>query len=176
MGNVLQELLREVVRYKENRLKGKGTAGRSGGGSSTQGAGQPAEDLARLEDIGFRRVGNWQLVLGKPVRQLESEARKQDVLYAFVSRRQVLYVGKTTQALDKRMYGYQKPGAGQRTNLAVNAKIAETLATRSVDIFALADTGSQRRGSFVISLTASLEDAIIRELSPPWNKMGVKPR
>ena len=98
------------------------------------------------------------------------------MLYAFVSRRQVLYVGKTTQALDKRMYGYQKPGAGQRTNLAVNAKIAETLATRSVDIFALADTGSQRRGSFVISLTASLEDAIIRELSPPWNKMGVKPR
>jgi hypothetical protein len=32
------------------------------------------------------------------------------VLYAFVSSGKVLYVGKTTMPLGKRMYGYQRPG------------------------------------------------------------------
>ena len=45
---------------------------------------------------------------------------ERDVLYAFVSSGRVLYVGKTTMPLGKRMYGYQRPGpVSVQTSLAM---------------------------------------------------------
>ena len=42
------------------------------------------------------------------------------MLYAFVSSGKVLYVGKTTMPLGKRMYGYQRPGpVSVQTSLAM---------------------------------------------------------
>ena len=131
------------------------------------------DSLSRIEEIGFRRVGRWTLVAGKAVFNLDAAASAQKVLYAFVTGRDVLYVGKTTLALKRRMYGYQQPGPTQRTNIAGHAKISELLASqRSVDIYALLEGAPLHHGAFQINLAAGLEDSLVHELQPPWNKVG----
>jgi len=131
------------------------------------------DGLSRLNDVGFQRCGSWSLVSGKPVSSLEADLSAQGVLYAFVSSRDVLYVGKTNRSLRRRMHGYQRPGPTQRTNAAVNTKICQLLASqRPLDIYAFAAPAAVRRGTFEVNLAAGLEDAIIRELQPPWNHVG----
>jgi hypothetical protein len=129
--------------------------------------------LSRLEEIGFTRVGRWVLDSGRPAARLETGGSQADVLYAFVSGRSVLYVGKTRMTLAKRLYGYQNPGPSQRTNRVCNKHICELLGTqRSLEVFVRCEDGVRQIGSFAVSQAAALEDAIIRELKPAWNKMG----
>jgi hypothetical protein len=83
----------------------------------------------------------------------------------------VLYVGKTTQQLKKRLYGYQNPRSTQATNLRGNAAISKELSDgRSVIIYALPDNGLLKFGGFHLNLAAGLEDSLINDLRPPWNK------
>jgi hypothetical protein len=127
----------------------------------------------RLEEIGFQKAGCWSLDAGNPTIVLQHHAAQCDVLYSFVSIREVLYVVKTRIPLGKRMYGYQRPGPSQRTNLTCNARIRDWLtAGRSLDVFARCENDVSQIGSFRVSQAAALEDAIIRELRPPWNKLG----
>jgi hypothetical protein len=131
------------------------------------------DPLSRLEQIGFRRVGCWRLVSGAPVVDLDSPGSVRNALYAFVSGREVLYLGKTVKSLRQRLYGYQKPGPTQRTNIACHGKITEYLvAQRSIEVFAFWGEGTVRIGSFAVNVAAGLEDAIIRELLPVWNTAG----
>ncbi len=65
--------------------------------------------LQRLIDMGFRKVGEWKLSAGEIVCTLDAEAESRNILYAFESEHEVLYIGKTTQPLKVRMYGYQNP-------------------------------------------------------------------
>jgi len=73
--------------------------------------------LDRLRRIGFRKVGEWKLVNGELICTLEEEGESENILYAFVSDTEILYIGKTTQPLKKRLYGYQNPGPTQSTNI-----------------------------------------------------------
>ncbi len=97
-----------------------------------------------------------------------------DVLYAFVAGRDVLYVGKTSRPLKKRLYGYSNPGPTQNTNIACNRKILEEIMSgKVIEVYArIGETTQQRIGTFQISEAAALEDAIIRDLQPPWNRTG----
>ncbi len=130
--------------------------------------------LQRLTEIGFRKVGSWSLVAGAPVFSFESDSSSTNVLYAFASADEVLYIGKTTLSLHRRMYGYQRPGPTQHTNIAGRTNISLLLlASRPVDIYALIDgTAALKHGAFKINLAAGLEDTLIRELQPRWNKVG----
>jgi hypothetical protein len=129
--------------------------------------------LARLEEIGFRKVGTWSPGPDGPVVAIEPEAAKRNVLYAFVCEGQVLYVGKTAMLLAKRLYGYQRPGPTQRTNAACNKHIRELLAgNRQLEVYSRGEEKVSQIGSFTVSQAAALEDAIIRDLQPPWNRMG----
>jgi hypothetical protein len=129
--------------------------------------------LSRLEEIGFRRAGCWVLAAGNPTIVLQHDSAQADVLYAFVSASEVLYVGKTRMPLGRRMYGYQRPGPSQRTNLTCNACIRDWLtAGRSLDVFTRCESGVSQIGSFRVSQAAALGDTIIRELRPPWNRLG----
>ena len=97
-------------------------------------------------------------------------ADSSNILYAFISDGEVLYVGKTTQTLQKRIYGYQKPGPTQFTNIKGNKLLRELLTEgKSVSIYALPDDGLHRIGSFHLNLAAGLEDSIIATLKPKWN-------
>lgn len=126
--------------------------------------------MQRLYEIGFQKVGRWTLQGGELVAQFDNLVNQQNVLYAFISGSEVKYVGKTTQSLQRRMFGYQKPNIDQRTNWRNRLAIVELLKQgHPVDILALPDTGLLRYGSFHLNLAAALEDSIIQTLKPTWN-------
>ncbi len=104
---------------------------------------------------------------------LIANAQAGNVLYAFVCDKTVMYVGKTTQSLKARMNGYANPAQTQSTNIKGNAKIRELLlAGKTVEVYALPDNGLLRYGGFHVNLAAGLEDSIVRDLNPPWNRLG----
>lgn len=126
--------------------------------------------MHRLYEIGFQAVGQWVLD-GKGLRfELSALLEHQNVLYAFVSSGKVRYVGKTTQTLQRRMMGYQRPSEGQRTNRRNHQSLLDLLKQgHLVEILAMADSGLLRYGSFHLNLAAGLEDSIIKVLNPDWN-------
>lgn len=128
--------------------------------------------LQRLEEIGFRRCGQWYSTdLGGIRILLNEHASSANALYAFVSMGEVLYIGKTTQQLRRRLYGYQNPRSTQATNIRGNAAIAAALAaSQSIDVYVLPDHGLLRFGGFHLNLAAGLEDSLINDLRPAWNK------
>jgi hypothetical protein len=129
--------------------------------------------MKRLTDIGFRRVGKWDAILGGIRSELIDLSEEKNILYAFISEAEVLYVGKTTQALKKRMYGYRNPGPTQHTNIKGNRLIKELIAKgKDVEIFALADNGLMHFGVFHMNLAAALEDSIVATVKPKWNHTG----
>lgn len=129
--------------------------------------------MKRLLNIGFRKVGSWSQAQSGIAYTLNDCADARNILYAFVSEQTTLYVGKTVQPLKKRMYGYQKPGPTQSTNINGNRNISDLLADgKQVDIFALPDNGLLHFGVFHINLAAGLEDSIVKTLNPIWNKTG----
>ncbi|MDO8252065.1 MAG: GIY-YIG nuclease family protein [Rhodoferax sp.] len=128
----------------------------------------------KLTAMGFRKCGEWRLVDDKLKCLLTVSAAAPNVLYAFVSESTVLYVGKTVRSLKKRMYGYQKPGPTQPTNIKGNKFIHEALAGgKVVDVHALPDNGLLYYGGFHVNLPAGLEDSLIANLKPKWNKAGI---
>lgn len=137
--------------------------------------------LVRLTGIGFRLVGNWQLVNGVLRLVLPPPLPiTQDVLYAFTVDGQLAYVGKTKQGLVKRLQGYRSPPAspdrGGSTNINNHRRIIKALERPAVvEIYVLDNLPSQQHGGFAVSLAAGLEDALIRELAPAWNNAGVPP-
>src|SRR5664279_1621502 len=102
----------------------------------------PVSPAYRLEDMGFRKCGEWRLDMGRLKCVLTEHAAAQNVLYAFISDGSVLYIGKTVRSLKQRMYGYQNPGLTQSTNIKGNKFIVEALANgKSVEVHALPDNG-----------------------------------
>lgn len=129
--------------------------------------------MNRLLNIGFKKVGYWELNDGKLRCTLEKMMHVKNVLYAFICNGTVKYIGKTLQPLKKRMSGYQNPGKTQRTNIKNHQNILEILKQEeAVDIFALPDNGLLHYGSFHLNLAAGLEDALIHQLAPAWNNTG----
>ncbi len=127
--------------------------------------------MNRLLQIGFRCVGHWKLENEEPIYELTSLMDTRNILYSFISNGEVKYIGKTVQPLKKRMYGYQNPGPTQSTNIKNNERIRQLLLNgEAVDIFALPDNGLLHYGGFHINLAAGLEDSLISELSPDWNR------
>lgn len=126
--------------------------------------------MNRLLQIGFQVVGHWMLSEGEPKLQLDRMQDETNVLYAFVVDGEVKYVGKTTQPLRSRMYGYLKPGPTQSTNIKNRANIKSVLEQgRIVQILVLCDNGLHHYGDFHINLAAALEDDLIAKLNPDWN-------
>lgn len=130
--------------------------------------------LARMEAMGFRKVADWQLEAGGLECLLDELATAQNILYAFVSGRSVMYVGKTVRTLRQRMYGYRRPVPTQSTNIKGNRLILAALAAgESVVVYALPDHGLLYYGGFHVNLAAGLEDSLVATLKPAWNKMGI---
>jgi len=128
----------------------------------------------RLEHMGFRSVGIWQLAEGRPQCVLTDQAAATNILYAFIVDGVVVYIGKTVQTLKQRMSGYQRPGPTQSTNIKCNGFILEALLlSKAVIIYALPDNGLLYYGGFHVNLAAGLEDSLVRSLRPQWNKAGI---
>jgi hypothetical protein len=127
--------------------------------------------------MGFRNCGDWRLEEGRLKCALAEHAAARNVLYAFLSGGSVLYVGKTIQSLQQRMYGYQNPGPTQSTNIKSNKLIREALASgETVEVHALPDNGLLYYGGFHVNLAAGLEDSLVASLKPEWNRTGKQRR
>lgn len=129
--------------------------------------------MNRLLNMGFIHIGNWKLNGDIIQYNLTTHQKEKNVLYCFASNGEIMYIGKTTMQLIKRMYGYQKPGTSQRTNIRINDKI-RTLLTKNqpLEILILIDSGLLKYSDFRINLAGGLEDTLIYELNPSWNYSG----
>lgn len=126
--------------------------------------------MNRLIAIGFEKVGCWKVHDSVLTLELSRMNSQSNILYAFINNNLVLYVGKTTVALEKRMAGYLRPSSTQRTNARNHRSLLSLLEqNQQIDIYAWADTGNHRIGEFHLNYAAGLEDSIIKMLAPPWN-------
>ncbi len=131
--------------------------------------------MNRLLEIGFQYAGNWSLIDDQISYNLKHHQQDKNVLYAFICNGVVMYIGKTTQPLTKRLYGYQKPGPTQSTNQKNNANIRALLNNdEPVDIFVFVSDGLLKYGDYPINLAAWLEDVLIERVNPPWNGTQAK--
>lgn len=135
-------------------------------------------DAAELIRIGFERFGSW-VIAGEwlDYRLVEQDAERMsammsvaNALYAFCAGDEVLYIGKTTQTLKKRLQGYCKPGSTQSTNRKCHGRIRAALDLgNQIDLYAFAPPENLQFGGFSINLAAGLEDVLIRSFAPCWN-------
>jgi hypothetical protein len=144
--------------------------------SSTNNCDMPDSRVVVLMRIGFVLVGKWEMKNDEPriiyVKNPEEEAisKSSPALYAFVVNGLLKYIGKTTQILHKRLYGYAKPGKSQATNLKCQEGIVKALKDGdSVDVYGFAPDVPLCYDQFQINLPAGLEDAIIKIMKPTWN-------
>ncbi len=132
--------------------------------------------MNRLLEIGFQYAGNWSLNDEQISYTIKHHEHDKNVLYAFVCNGEVMYIGKTTQRLTKRLSGYQKPSNTQTTNQKNNANILSLLNNgEPVDIFVFVSNGLLKYGDYPINLAAGLEDILIDRINPHWNGSQRKP-
>lgn len=131
-----------------------------------------------LYAVGFRSAARWTVSEGILKYEFNPETQQQlrplfnvnNALYSFCTEDEVLYIGKTTQSLKKRMAGYCKPGSSQATNLRCHAKIKKFLAGgRDIAILVFTPLNELQYAGFQINLAAGLEDSLIQGFDPPWN-------
>src|SRR2546426_73099 len=128
------------------------------------------DSLNRLTAMGFIECGEWVAAEDQLVPKLLKCADSRNILYAFVVDGVIMYIGKTVQSFRARMQGYRTPGATQFTNVRNHQNLRTALGSgQRVAIYVLPDNGLLRYGGFHVNLAAGLEDALVRELQPPWN-------
>jgi hypothetical protein len=128
------------------------------------------DKLARLDDLGFVFAGQWSAVGDGIDCDLSEFANCPNALYAFAVDNRLMYVGKTTQPLRKRIAGYRNPSPTQATNVRNNKNIREALGQgKRVDVYVFRDTSLLQYGGFHLNLAAGLEDDLVLTLDPPWN-------
>ena len=126
-----------------------------------------------LIDLGFEPVRSWQLEEDVLLHNLTRHTDATEILYAFVIGDQVMYIGKSVKTLAQRMYGYQRPGSTQRTNVANHNKLRERLTNGDqIEILVFVDNEHKTHRGFPISLAAGMEDGLIKKFNPPWNHLG----
>ncbi len=131
----------------------------------------PKSALTRLQEIGFELAGEWLLDDGEPRIEVRRYPAAANVLYAFVSDQELLYIGRSGRALGLRMQGYEV-GGPPRSVRARNREriIAMLVLDQQVALHAMPDPGSMLYGSFRVNLAAGLQHSLIEALDPPWNK------
>ena len=130
--------------------------------------------LDKLIALGFEKAGDWILNDGNLRLNINKHSEKNNILYSFVVDSDIKYIGTTVREFKKRMSEYHKPGAGQRTNIAKNDLIINSLKNgKVVEIFLLYDRDPKKfKDKIEINLAAGLEDNLISEFNCEWNKTG----
>lgn len=126
-----------------------------------------------LEAAGFARSGCW-VAADARIRR-EGELPRCGGVYAFNVNGRVSYIGLASADLWKRLYFYQTPGVGQRTNLRLNGIIAEALKSESISIHYACPPGYEWNG-LAIRGAEGLEAGLIRQFDLSWNVRGSAPR
>jgi hypothetical protein len=127
--------------------------------------------IERLLEIGFERAGYWELIDDEPHIEVERYASAANVLYAFVTDRELLYIGRSGRSLQLRMSGYENGGPPRSMRERNRERIIAMLVIdHPIDLYVMPDPGNLHYGSFRVNLAAGLQYSLIEALSPPWNK------
>jgi len=130
-------------------------------------------DLVSLSNLGFEFIGEWILEFDTIDFRLQKHKDRSNILYAFVVDEKIMYVGKSTQTLYKRMMGYKNPGPTQSTNINNNARIHKTLSdNRPVKIYVFVQDQDYYYRGVKVNLAAGLEDNLIDLFKSSWNNLG----
>ena len=133
----------------------------------------PKPMLERLQEIGFELAGEWLLDESEPRIEVRRYAVAANVLYAFVSDRELLYIGRSGRSLGLRMQGYELGGPPRSVRARNRERIVVMLMLdQQVALYAMPDPGCMLYGSFRVNLAAGLQHSLIDALDPPWNKAG----
>ena len=143
-------------------------------------------NLHIITNTAIAKIGNWNLDTSKArasiqldyaTKELELKARtNSNVIYFMAVDGEVMYVGRTTQVLVKRMGGYRNPRATQATNVRMNEFLRTALeAGRKVELYATVAevsvvsplTGATFTGQRALN---TLEELFIMEINPALNK------
>ena len=130
---------------------------------------KPAMD--RLLEIGFEIAGEWLLDGDDPHIELHRYGSAANVLYAFASNDELLYIGRSGRSLQLRMDGYQQGGPARSMRERNRERIvAMLMVDQPVDLYAMPDPGNLHYGSFKVNLAAGLQHSLIEALAPSWNQ------
>lgn len=130
-------------------------------------------DMDFLLELGFEEAGVWVMADGQPLLRLTKHGSETSVLYAFAAAGQVLYIGKSVRSLRNRLYGYQRPGPTQRTNIRNRGNLRQALLQgQIITVLALVAREQIMYRGIAINVAAGLEDVLIDRLRPPWNRVG----
>jgi len=137
---------------------------------------------SELEEIGFQELGCW-ILCDKGIEIKPTHSNSDDILknhpyalYAFCEGESVCYIGKTANTLKKRFDGYKKGNKNQKTNHRIHHdEIKPALIDfRQIDILVAIFPKHIKWGRFDINLAGGLEDTLIEQLDPCWNRSGKK--
>lgn len=131
--------------------------------------------LDRLLEIGFELAGEWLLDDDDVQIELQRYGSAANVLYAFASDDELLYIGRSGRSLQLRMDGYCNGGPPRSMRSRNRERImAMLMVDQPVDLYAMPDPGNLHYGSFRVNLAAGLQHSLIDALDPPWNRAPSK--
>jgi hypothetical protein len=124
----------------------------------------------RLLACGFEEVGCWSASQQRidPPRDLPAQRG----VYAFALGDQVVYVGLASRSVKQRLGFYARPGPSQRTNIRLNAMIAELIRQGQTVHILIAHPGDSEWRGLRLSGPEGLEAALIEDFDLPWNVRG----
>jgi hypothetical protein len=133
-----------------------------------------------LLEVGFVEIGHWSLVNN----EIEIILTHQDyanllknnayALYAFCENNTIRYIGKTSSTLKRRFNHYRK--GTQLNNRRIREEEIKPIlsAGKKIAVLAAVFPSQIKWGRFDINLAAGLEDTLIDQLNPCWNRVGKK--
>lgn len=126
--------------------------------------------VGQLLERGFAEMTCWTVGAERldPPRDLPAQRG----VYAFAIGERVLYVGLASRSLKQRLNFYARPGASQRTNVRLNATIAERIREGQTVRILIAHPEDTSWNGWRISGSEGLEAAFIEDYDLPWNRKG----
>jgi hypothetical protein len=132
-----------------------------------------SKNVKVLTDGGFKLVGEWRNIppsITPVIERIEQLSRLPSV-YAYVVDDVVCYVGSAQRGLHRRARTYEITKT-LRTASRIREEIQAALtAGRKVQMFAITPEQTKWQG-MSINTVAGLEEGLIRELHPMWNRRG----
>ena len=169
-GLTVSEIAKRLsIRYQHayNVSKQSGLRHVSSGSRATVVQRKPKLMVADLLAAGFTRAGGWQIV--DDILMLDMPTSKEEGVYAFATGDVIQYVGVATTGLKGRLYGYSRPGRGQKTNIRVNGLIRDIIAASSAVELLTAVPDAMDWNGLPVHTPAGLELGIIKKYDLPWN-------
>jgi hypothetical protein len=131
--------------------------------------------VARLVEAGFEHIGYWKSDRDVEVR-FDDEVPADAGVYAIAVGDEVRYIGAAQRGLRKRFAKYKYPRTTGSVAVRLRRCIKEALQGSRVSVLAFIprEPSFECRAGLPINVVAGLEEGLIRDLRPAWNRRGLQ--